>query len=115
MEPMKIEGLKQSPAKPIERKFEKVKVEEVPVPPANVSVNLIDTLRLIARKKFENLAFYQLEISTGKKAAIAGGGGLGLGLFATINWALLLTGNPLEIIKLVLALIGFGLAFFWKK
>lgn len=112
MNKMTPEGLKQSPQKPIAKKFEKV--EETPIAPIVDRVNWLNVFRLLFMKKIENAAFEEYQVSVGKVVSVTSAG-TGIGFLANVNWALLLTGNPVEIIKVVIGVIGLAVAWFWKK
>lgn len=109
---MKPDGLKPFPEKPIEHVVERVEVDKPA--PINDSVNWWDSVRLWLGKTIENKAFNQFQISRGQAVAATGGAG-GIGFLLSINWVALAAGSPVEIVKLVVALIGFALTVFWKK
>jgi len=113
MNRLEPEGLKQSPMKKVNHTPKKVEATG-DVPQINDSVNWLDAIRLFVGKKIQNAAFGQYEASIGK-SVVMGSSAIGGVSLMSINWALLLTGNVFEIIKAVVAVVSFVLAWFWKK
>src|SRR3990167_1274422 len=113
MERMTPDGLKQTPTKKVNHIPQKV--EAAKMQPINADINLLDVIMLGFRSAVKNKVFEQYQISTGKVIAVSGGLTVGIGSFANINWALLLTGSVVEIFKLIVAVVSFLVALLCKK